>query len=156
MARETVSCKRKVDADAEAVWAFLSDFARPWHPLVEWMEPEEGNPHIRRFAVKDEDTIYREQLTYLSHSERLMRYTCLEGIEGVQSYRAELAVEPVDAGGSLVSWRAEVVAGGERALEIAQGTEVVFEAGLAVLDKLPVEEPSLELLLEKSTASNNV
>ena len=74
-----VHSARPTDTDPDQVWAVVRDFCAPWHPAVQGMEPERDRSGalIRRFTVRGEDTIYRERLTYISNSDRVMRYTCL-------------------------------------------------------------------------------
>jgi pimeloyl-ACP methyl ester carboxylesterase/AcrR family transcriptional regulator len=133
-----VGCSGASAASPDAAWACVADFAHPWHPAINWMKPEAGpnGQTRRRFAAVGEDTTYLEQLTYLSHSDHVMKYSALEGIEGAKSYHAQLSVTPTPEGGAALSWRAEIDATPERADDIAAGTKAIFEVGLAALAAL--------------------
>ncbi len=48
---------------------------------------------IRAFTVHGEDTMYRERLTWLSHSDRTLGYSIVEGIRGVDLYEARISVD---------------------------------------------------------------
>ncbi len=138
MARDTVQVTGRVAADPAAVWAVLRDFAGLWHP---WMETirEERDPRgalIRAFTVKGEDTLYREQLTWFSDSDRVLGYTHLEGITGCEAYDARVTISAGSEGGSVVSWSAVVRAPSSRLGPICEGTKAVFEAGIAALEGL--------------------
>ena len=140
MTGKTVRCLGLSSAPAKAVWAYVQDFADPWHPMIDWMKPETGpgGQTRRRFAAAGGDNTYLEQLTYLSHSDRLMKYTALEGIEGANSYHAQLSVTPGPDGGSDLAWQAEIDATPARVDDIAAGTKTIFKAGLAALATLEV------------------
>lgn len=135
MPPEIVDCSGVSTAPAEAVWTRVQDFTNPWHPAIDWMKPEPGpnGQTRRRFAAGGEDKTYLEQLTYLSHSDHVMKYTALEGIEGAKSYNAQLSVTPGPDGGSALSWQAEIDANPKQADDIATGTKAIFEAGLVAL-----------------------
>lgn len=139
MAEERVEVIGHVAAAPDAVWAVVGDFAGRWHPLVDEMRAERGGRGalVRAFRAGGEDTLYREQLTYRSDSDRVLAYTHLEGIRGAEAYDADLAVLPAEAGGSRIEWRARILAPAGRAEEIAAGTRAIFESGLAALDPLP-------------------
>lgn len=121
--------------DPAALWSVARDFCGAWHPFIAEIREERGEKGavIRRFTCHGEDTVYREQLTYLSDSDRTLAYTCLEGIRGANRYAARLTISPREGGGSVITWTAEVEAAGQRAAEIATGTKPVFEAGIAAL-----------------------
>ncbi len=136
MAVETVQIRGRSGARAANVWAFVSDFARPWHPAVEHMHPETGAGGAvrRRFRLRGEhNKSYLEQLTYLSHSDRSMGYRALEGIDAVARYDGRLRVHDDGRGGSIVTWSARIEAQPQRAREIADGTRQIFAAGLDLL-----------------------
>jgi pimeloyl-ACP methyl ester carboxylesterase len=135
MAVETVTCRGQSRAAPAQVWAIARRFCYPWHPMVASMRAEAGGA-IRAFSVAGETTLYREQLTYLSDTDHRLAYRHLDGIAGARSYRAELRLELGDGGGTALSWKAEIEADLPRAQEIAQGTRLVFEAGLAALADL--------------------
>ena len=134
MVRERVQVTGFAAVGPEAVWAVVSDFCAPWHPLVASMaaERDAGGHLVRAFTVQGEDTIYRERLTYFSASDRTMAYSHLAGIDGAERYDARLTVTPV-AGGCLITMAADIDAAPPRAARIAEGTRSIFEIGVAAL-----------------------
>lgn len=135
MAKDRVRVTGQIAAEPSAVWAVLGDFTAAWHPLVAKIRAERGSGGalIRAFTVQGEVGTYREQLTYLSESDRILGYRHLEGIAGCDRYNARISVAGAEAGGSFVTWTAEVEASGARLRAICDGTRGVFEAGLAAL-----------------------
>ena len=134
MATRNVQASAVSAAPPSQVWASVSDFCAPWHPMVEDMQRETDSAGrlIRAFTVADEQTLYRERLTYLSHSERRMNYTHLEGIAGATRYDASLVVT-AHKGGSLITMQAQIEAPEPRCQEIADGTQWVFDTGVESL-----------------------
>jgi len=139
MAREQLSRSRHVSATPDRVWAHIQDFCAPWHPLIATMEAQDGG-QTRAFTVQGEATLYRERLTWYSATERAMRYSLLEGIEGAQRYAGHISVTAAEQGGSIVTMSAELEAPVPRAKEIAGGTATIFDIGLSALGDLP-EQP---------------
>ncbi|KIN63483.1 Transcriptional regulator, TetR family [Sulfitobacter noctilucicola] len=137
---KTVHCIGTSDRSADEIWAVAAEFAAPWHPMIDWMalEPASGGRIIRRFAAKGDDQVVREQLTYLSHSDRIFAYTALEGITGADRYDAWLQISD-DGTGSRLNWSADIDAEATRARQIAQGTEAVFKAGIEALASGPLK-----------------
>ncbi len=135
MGRETVHVMARADATPEDLWPTARDFCGLWHPFLASIKAERGEKGavIRRFTAHGEDTVYREQLTYLSDSDHTLAYTHLEGIRGATRYNARLTITPREAGGSVLTWTAEIEAPGPRAAEIAKGTAPVFEAGIEAI-----------------------
>lgn len=135
MARETVEVTGTLSASPAAVWSVVSDFAGKWHPAIATIRAERDaqGSLIRAFTVHGEDTVYRERLTWLSDSDRTLGYTHLEGIRGADSYDARIAIDAAEHGGSTVRWSASVVADERRLLDICEGTQAIFEAGLIAL-----------------------
>ena len=139
MPRDTVHVHARLAADPAAVWAVARDFGGAWHPWIETIRTErDAKGHlIRAFTVKGEATLYREQRTYLSDSDRVLAYTHLDGIAGADSYDARLTVSPAEDGGCVVTWIAQVSAPAARLGPICEGTRAVFEAGIAALGAAP-------------------
>lgn len=135
MAREQVHVIGFAAADPAAIWAVARDFCGLWHPFMATIRAERDarGALIRAFTVTGEDTLYREQLTWLSDSDRALAYTHLEGIKGAESYDARLSVAAAEKGGSVITWTATLTAPAARAGQIAEGTKAVFEAGIAAL-----------------------
>lgn len=135
MGRDRVQVTGRIAAEPNAVWAVLGDFTAAWHPWVATIRAERDarGALIRAFTVGGEAGTYREQLTYLSASDRVLAYTHLEGIEGCDRYDARITVTEAEGGETLVTWSAEVEATGARLQAICDGTRAVFEAGLGAL-----------------------
>lgn len=141
MARDTVQVTGRVGAGPGQVWAVLRDFCGLWHPWMATIRAERDGRGalVRAFTVKGEDTLYREQLSYFSDSDRVLGYTHLEGIAGCEAYDARVTVTPATDGGSVVSWSAVVRAPSSRLGPICEGTKAVYEAGIAALAGLSGE-----------------
>lgn len=139
MTRETVHRIGKSKLSAAEVWANIQSFADPWHPLINWMElePREDGQIIRCFAAGGDTTVMREKLTYYSGSDHTYAYTALEGIAGANSYTARLKISEVDGGGATITWHADIDAAAPRATEIAAGTRLIFDAGIAAIAAFP-------------------
>jgi pimeloyl-ACP methyl ester carboxylesterase len=135
MGRERVQVHAHIAADPAAVWAMAREFGGAWHPWIATIRTErDAQGHlIRAFTVTGEPTLYREQLTYFSDSDRVLAYTHLEGIAGAESYDARLTVSAAEAGGSVVTWTATIAAPAARLAAICDGTRAVFEAGVEAL-----------------------
>ena len=144
MGRDTVQVTGRVDAGPEQVWAVLRDFCGLWHPWMATIRAERDprGALVRAFTVKGEDTLYREQLTWFSDSDRALGYTHLEGIAGCEAYDARVTVSPAADGGSVISWSAVVRAPSSRLGPICDGTKAVYEAGIAALAGLSGELPA--------------
>ncbi|WP_137931578.1 alpha/beta fold hydrolase [Mesorhizobium comanense] len=137
MARETVEVIGASAASPEAVWCIASDFCGAWHPAIATIhaERDERGALVRAFTVDGEDTVYREQLTWLSDSDRTLAYTHLQGIVGAEAYDGRIAISAGDGGGSSVRWSARVEAASPRLQVICEGTKAIFEAGIAALSE---------------------
>jgi pimeloyl-ACP methyl ester carboxylesterase len=136
MPRDQVQVRGTVAAAPGAVWAVLRDFCGLWHPWMATITEERGaqGALIRAFTVKGEETLYREQLTWFSDSDRSLGYRHLEGIAGCEAYDARLTVSAAEGGGAVVVWSAVVRAPAARLVAICDGTRAVFEAGIAALE----------------------
>lgn len=124
------------------LWPVVGDFTAPWHPFIEWIEREPVPSRIiRRFSVSNDDTIYREELTYISNADHTYTYRALDGIEGAKSYVANLQINGVEQG-SEIRWQAEIDALENRINDISNGTRTVFDAGINSIkdmDRTPVQ-----------------
>ncbi|MHA6641201.1 alpha/beta fold hydrolase [Mesorhizobium sp. A623] len=125
-------------AEPGAVWAIARDFGGAWHPFIERIETrrDKRGAEVRRFKARGDDTLYEEQKTYFSDSDRTLAYQHLAGIEGIDGYCAQLSVSGREDGGSAIEWTALIEAPAHRAKDAALGTETVFEAGIAALGSL--------------------
>lgn len=136
VALQKLQVRKKVSAQAEAVWAVARSFCGSWHPFLEWVKAErDGNGRlVRVFKAKGEVAIYRERLTYFSDTDRELRYCHVQGIRDVQSYEASMQVH-AENDGAQIEWQAVFEAPEPRASEIARGTRAVFEAGIEALEQ---------------------
>ena len=146
MARETVEVIGACAASPEAVWSIVADFCGRWHPIIATIraERDERGALVRSFTVNGEDTVYREQLTWLSDSERTLAYTHLQGIAGAEAYDGRIAIAADGRGGCIVRWSADVNAASPRLQEICKGTKAIFEMGIAALSEKALEIRSAE------------
>ena len=137
MPRERVEVFGSSAASPEAVWAIARDFCGAWHPAIATVraERDDRGALIRAFTVQGEGTLYREQLTWFSDSDRTLGYTHLQGIAGVETYDAWVSIEAGEAGGSVIRWSAAVAAPEPRLAAICCGTKAIFEQGIAALDR---------------------
>lgn len=146
MARETVEVIGACAASPEAVWSIVADFCGRWHPIIATIraERDERGALVRSFTVNGEDTVYREQLTWLSDSERTLAYTHLQGIAGAEAYDGRIAIAADGRGGCIVRWSADVNAAAPRLQEICKGTKAIFEMGIAALSEKALKIRSAE------------
>lgn len=135
MPREQVHVTGQCPASPEAVWTVARDFCGHWHPLIATIRAERDarGALVRAFTVTGEDTLYREQLTWFSDSDRTLAYTHLQGIADVETYDARMSVGGSARGGSSIEWSATVKAPTPRLAAICEGTRAVFEIGIAAL-----------------------
>jgi pimeloyl-ACP methyl ester carboxylesterase len=135
MGRDVVQVQGHVPKAPDDVWSVVRDFCGAWHPWIASIREEKGTQgaRVRAFTVTGEGTLYREQQTYFSDSDRVLGYTHLEGIKDCEAYDARITVTPSDAGGSVVGWTATVRAPAARLAAICEGTNAVFGAGIAAL-----------------------
>ena len=145
MGRDVVQVQGHVPRAPDDVWQVVREFCGKWHPWIATIREERGpkGARIRAFTVTGEDTVYREQLTYFSDSDRVLGYTHLEGIRDCEAYDARVTVTPAEAGGSVVSWTATVRAPAARLGAICDGTKSVFETGIAALGEAEASAAAL-------------
>ena len=138
MGRDVVQVQGHVARAPDDVWSVVRDFCGKWHPWIATMREETGpkGARVRVFTVKGEDTLYREQQTYLSDSDRVLGYTHLEGIKDCEAYDARVTVTAAEDGGSHVGWTATVRAPAGRLNAICEGTKAVFNAGIEALGQV--------------------
>ena len=134
MARAEVHVHDQCPVSADAVWDAVREFSAKWHPFVESIEGQRGanGQQIRRFKIRGEAAVFREELIYYSHSDRVMSYRHLEGIAGAKHYTATFSVVPLETG-CRINWTAEIEADECRLQQIADGTRKVFEVGVESL-----------------------
>jgi len=147
----------KVSASADQVWALVGDFHANWHPAIDTMaaEHDDRGGVIRAFTVTGDSAHYRERLTWHSNSERSFAYSHVEGIAGVETYSAHLAVAEINSTECTVSMAAQLTAAEPRATEIATGTQAIFDAAIASIQSSASTLPLVEVNKSGTTESSN-
>ena len=142
MAREAVYCTGTSAKSADQIWSVVRGFLWDWHPaicdVVE--ERSEQGALIRAFTVAGDSTLYREQLTHFSDTQRSLAYTHLEGIEAAKSYDARITISETSSG-CTITMSAQIAASAARAKEIATGTKAIFESTIDILSEGSFEAP---------------
>jgi uncharacterized protein YndB with AHSA1/START domain len=132
-----------IAAPADAVWAYVRDFnALPrWHPAIATSEIEAGSAAdrvgcVRRFTLKSDGGLLREQLLALSDTERTYTYNILVSPMPVANYVATMRFTPITAGNlTFAEWWAEFdVTQGPEADQVLDIGDNVFVAGFAALN----------------------
>ena len=153
-----VEVARTVPFDADAAWAALREFCAPWHFWIETMEAGAGG-RLRSFTVAGDSSLYVERLTWFSDTERSYRYACEAGIDEVSRYAGSLQVaEAPDRGPgreALVTLSAEIDGPEPRVSKAAEGTQAVFETGLAALAKDLPEQGAAQPMPVMAAARND-
>ncbi len=115
----------------------LGTFDVSWHPDVAHCTLlRAGDGALLRAFTDQDGKAYEERRSYISDTDRVLCYTLVKGIDGILSYRARIEVTDT-AGGTLVTWHADITASADRADAIATGTRAIFETGLDRLETLP-------------------
>ncbi|MCH2164407.1 MAG: alpha/beta fold hydrolase [Marinovum sp.] len=138
MANTQVQCTRALPHATDAVWDVMRSFDLAWHPFVGrcTVSCDASGAVIRSFDTTGGGHVV-EQRTYASETDHVLRYTARSGIADADAYHARVRVD-TESTGCRVTWQAEIAADLARATEIADGTRIVFEAGLdALLRDLP-------------------
>jgi len=120
-----VNCSIDV-TDADTAWAYIREFGSDWHPdiVANTQSVDASGAIVRNFTGSDGGH-YREQRTYFSDTDMLMRYVMTEGIEKVKNYQGEAFLSD-----NTAHWSATFRADDSIATKIAKGTENIFNNGL--------------------------
>jgi hypothetical protein len=134
-----------IAAPADKVWELVRDFnALPrWHPAIADSTIEGGLPSdrvgcVRRFTLRGDGGLLREQLLALSDADRSYTYNILISPMPVANYIATIRFTQITAGNkTFAEWWAEfdVTSGPEQATTSDIGDNV-FVAGFASIDRL--------------------
>jgi len=130
----------ELDAQTNAVWSLIGDFARfGWHPAVERIEispgPDgPGQPGTRRTLHLHGGGELVEERTGVGSDPQSYGYVAISGPLPVVDYRATLRVGQLSAGRSQVEWKAQFNAVG---MDDAAAEAVISGALRAGLDALP-------------------
>ena len=130
MSVHEVNCSIDV-VDVDSAWAHIRDFGSDWHPDIvnNTLSVDPSGAFVREFTGSD-GSVYREQRTYQSDTDKLLRYAMTAGIDGVESYRGEASIFK-----KVVRWSAMFDADGELGPRVAQGSRKIFDNGLEWLQK---------------------
>ncbi len=130
MPRHKVNCSIDV-TNADSAWAYVRDFGSNWHPAIvrNSLSVDASGAIIREFTGTD-GGIYKEQRTYFSDTDKRLRYSMIEGIDGVEHYQGEVCVS-----NTTVKWSSIFKADNAIGSAVAQGTQAIFENGLAWLQR---------------------
>lgn len=104
-----------VEATADRAWRLVRDFngLPQWHPAIAASEIEGVLPAdkigcVRRFTLRSDGGLLREQLLALSDLECTLTYQILSSPMPVANYVARMRVTPVTVGNAaFVEWSAE-------------------------------------------------
>ncbi len=129
MKKHEVRCTKKLDHVSQA-WAHIRDFGSCWHPDIVKNKIEIGatGAAVRVFTGTDGST-YREQITYFSDTDQLLRYALIDGIDGIENYRGEVSTTATS-----VNWTASFKAADALGKAVAAGTSDIFNNGLEWLN----------------------
>jgi hypothetical protein len=133
-----------IHAHADRVWTLVRNFngLPQWHPAIGTSEIEGGRPGdsvgcVRRFTLRADGRVLREQLLALSDHERTLTYNILASPMPVANYVASMRITPITMGNmAFAEWWAEfdVTSGTEQEMIKHIGDDV-FVAGLDALDR---------------------
>jgi len=112
--------------DGDAAWLYIRDFASDWHPDIVTITPsvDASGAIVREFTGSD-GSLYREQRTYFSDTDNLLRYAMTSGIDGVEAYSGEASVL-----NNTVNWSCSFSANNKIGPLVAAGSKVIFDNGL--------------------------
>ena len=125
MKKYDVQCSKTMTHAANA-WDHIREFGSSWHPHIKKNELKiDATGAVVRVFSDLQNTVYREQLTYFSDTDQNLRYALIEGIDGIENYRAKVSVSP-----EAVDWSAEFDAAESIGKSVADGTRAIFNDGL--------------------------
>ena len=142
-----VNCSIEV-TDADAAWAHIRDFGSDWHPdiVASTQSIDASGAVVREFTGSDGGN-YREQRTYFSDTDKVLRYAMINGIDKVASYQGEASIC-----NSTVHWSAAFIADDSIGPRIAQGTESIFNNGLEWLKTNAEQQDKQKLKTTKNSS----
>ena len=146
MAKHHISCSIDVP-DADAAWTHIRDFGSDWHPdiVTNTQSVDASGAIVREFTGSDGGH-YREQRTYFSDTDKLLRYALTDGIASVDDYHGEASIP-----GNTAHWSAFFSAEDSIGPQIVQGTESIFNNGLEWLKENDSQRNSTKLNITKSS-----
>jgi len=111
--------------DGDAAWLYIRDFASDWHPDIVTITPsvDASGAIVREFTGSD-GSLYREQRTYFSDTDNLLRYAMTSGIDGVEAYSGEASVL-----NNTVNWSCSFSANNKIGIQAARNEETKSNQG---------------------------
>jgi len=117
--------------DANAAWDYIREFGSDWHPdIVSITQTVNASGAIVREFSGSDGNDYREQRTYYSDTDRLLRYAMTDGIARVEDYCGEATVL-----NTTVSWSCSFSAESSFGATVAAGSKAIFDNGLEWLQQ---------------------
>jgi|GEM_PF-370973 len=125
MSQHQVNCSIDVD-DANAAWEYIREFGSDWHPDIVSVTQtvNASGAVVREFSGSDGNN-YREQRTYFSDTDQLLRYAMTDGIASVEHYCGEAFVL-----NTTVKWSCSFSAESGVGVPVAEGSKAIFDNGL--------------------------
>ena len=125
MKKHEVHCSKTM-AHVTQAWAHIRDFGSSWHPdiVTNQSRIDATGAVVREFNGADGGT-YREQITYFSDTDQLLRYALTEGIDDIEGYRGEVSTTS-----TAINWSATFTAPASIGPAVAAGTKSIFDNGL--------------------------
>ena len=134
-----------IRASADKVWKLARDFngLPKWHPAIATSEIEGGLPAdrvgcVRRFTLKSDGGLLREQLLSLADDTRSLTYNILISPMPVANYMAGMRFTPITMGGDTFAewWAVFDVTSGPPQVTADDIGDNVFVVGFAAIGKL--------------------
>jgi carbon monoxide dehydrogenase subunit G len=81
----------EVSASPETVWATISNYGDlSWFPGITSTEMDGEETRV----VTAGGHVIRERLLEMDHDNRLLRYSAIEGLQGIESHEASIKLDP--------------------------------------------------------------
>lgn len=131
----SVSHSQTINADPDAVWAYVGDFngLPRWHPDVKSSTLEE-NGTTRRLLLHNGAEVV-EQVVEIDSTTRRCRYRIIGGPLPIARHEAVMAIRAGDPG-AAVDWRCEFVSDGPPDSELVPVFQQIFRTGLTQLKSM--------------------
>jgi uncharacterized protein YndB with AHSA1/START domain len=135
----TLEASRVIDAPVERLWAEVADFNNiaAWHPAVMESHLEDtatypaGNAGAIRVLKLRDGSIVRERLVSIDPSAHRYTYSVLDGQLPLKNHISSVAMRPLDAHRTEVTWSASFIPAGAPPNTLADGVRSgVLELGL--------------------------
>ena len=112
--------------DPDVAWTYVREFGSDWHPdIISVTQSIDASGAVVREFTGSDGGNYREQRTYFSDTDRLLRYAMTDGIAGVEGYSGEASVL-----NNTVNWFCSFAAKNDIGSSVAIGSKAIFDNGL--------------------------